>query len=304
MITRDPQVILTAVRNGQFQANAPASPRGVFMVEPNNFRLNEESARDNPYMDLRASIDPDRALEQYIDLLALIREVGIPVKSFTGDARTPDDIFPNNVFGTAPGRFIVGRMLHPNRQLEAQRQDIRAYFQGLGYKTVDLSGDDCVAELTGPLVIDRARRLGFCGMTPRVNDAGVLAMHKAFDLLYTLQFDLASSEYHTNVVLSVLAGRACVLHAASVSDPRIARMLSVIYGGRVLQLSDAEKASYAGNCIALSQHDLFMSQAAADSLEKTNRALLETWGFRIHSARLDEIEKAGGSLRCMVAEIY
>jgi len=304
MITRDPQIIIDAVRTGQLQANAPASPRGVLMVEPNNFRLNEESARDNQYMDLRVTTDPDKALEQYIDLLALIREAGIPVKSFAGDSRTPDDVFPNNVFGTAPGRFIVGRMLHPNRQLEAQRQDIRAYFQGQGYKTIDLSADECVAELTGPLVIDRARRLGFCGMTPRVNDAGVRAMHKAFDLLYTLQFDLAGSEYHTNVVLSILAGRACVVHAGSMADPRIPRTLSGIYGGRVLYLNDAEKASFAGNCIALTQHDLFMSQAAADSLQKTNRALLQTWGFRIHSARLDEIEKAGGSLRCMVAEIY
>lgn len=304
MITRDPQATLDAVRTGQVPANAPALPRGVFMIEPHNFRLNEESASDNQYMNLTVSTDTDRALEQYIDLLTLIRDAGIFVKSFAGDPRTPEDVFPNNVFGTAPGRLIVGHMLHPTRQLESQRQDIRAYFQGQGYKTIDLSEQDCVAELTGPLVIDRSRKLGFCGMTPRVNDAGVVAMHKAFDLCHTLQFQLAEGEYHTNVVLSILAGRACVVHAGSVADPRVTRTLSGIYGGRVLYLDDTEKASFAGNCIALTQHDLFMSQAAADSLQKTNRALLDTWGFRIHCAQLDEIEKAGGSLRCMVAEIY
>jgi N-dimethylarginine dimethylaminohydrolase len=43
---------------------------------------------------------------------------------------------------------------------------------------------------------------------------------------------------------------------------------------------------------------------AADALRSANRAKLESWGFRIHSTELDELEKAGGSLRCMVAKIF
>lgn len=274
------------------------------MVEPINFALSEETARDNRYMDPGKSADPDRALEQYVNLLALIRRAGVPVKSFPGDPRAPDNVFPNNVFATAPGRFIVGHMLHPQRQREAGRRDIREYFAAMDYTTVDLSVKDCVAELTGPLVIDRARRLGFCGMTARVNEAGLAAMHEAFALRHTLQFDLKESEYHTNVVMSVLAGRACVLHAKSFVDPTIPRAIANIYGGRALYLGQAEKDAFAGNCIALTMHGVFMSQTAADALQLGNRALLESWGFRIHSTALDEIEKAGGSLRCMVAEIF
>jgi hypothetical protein len=304
MITRDPQAILDALAAGGIPANSSAVAKGVFMVEPVNFSLSEETARDNRYMDLAKSADPDRALEQYVNLLALIRRAGVPVKSFPGAAETPDNVFPNNVFATAPGRFIVGHMLHPQRQREASRRDIREYFAAMDYTIFDLSVQDCVAELTGPLVIDRARRLGFCGMTGRVNEAGLAAMHEAFALRHTLQFDLRESEYHTNVVLSVLAGRACVLHAKSFVDPTIPWAIANIYGGRVLYLDQAEKDAFAGNCIALTPHDVFMSQTAADALQLENRALLESWGFRIHSTVLDEIEKAGGSLRCMVAEIF
>ena len=39
-------------------------------------------------------------------------------------------------------------------------------------------------------------------------------------------------------------------------------------------------------------------------LRPANRSLLETAGFRIRSVPLEEIEKAGGSLRCCVAEIF
>ncbi len=295
---------MEALRDDKVPANSPAVPKGVFMVEPVNFRFSTDSASDNRYMHPAAGIDQDRALEQYLGLVQAIRGAGIPVKSFAGDPNTPEDVFPNNVFGTSPGRFVIGRMLHPSRQKEAQHQGIRSYFRGQGYQEYDLSVEDCVAELTGPLVIDRLRRLGFCGMSGRVDEAGLAAMHAAFNLRHTLYFDLVPGEYHTNVVMSVLAGRACVVHPESIADPKIVRALDAIYPDRILYLDDAEKQAFAGNCIALTYKDLFMSQTAADALQRRSRGLLESWGFRIHSHKLDEIEKAGGSLRCMVAEIY
>ena len=304
MITRSTHWFLDELESGHIYADAPAVPRGVFMVEPVNFHVSSETALDNRYMDPTQSADSDRALEQYVLLCSLIRSVGIPVKSFSGDERTPDDVFPNNVFATAPGKLIIGHMAHPQRQVETKRQDIRDHFIGQGYQVVDLSTQDCIAELTGAMVIDRARRLGFCGMTRRVNDAGVRAMHKAFGLRGTLQFDLRDAEYHTNMVLSILAGRACVIHADSFVDPRVPRTIAGVYGSRVLYLDDDEKNAFAGNCIALTHHDLFMSQRAVDGLRPQNRSLLESWGFWIHATKLDEIEKAGGSLRCMVAEIF
>ncbi|HLF29759.1 MAG TPA: arginine deiminase-related protein [Xanthomonadales bacterium] len=304
MITSDPRRTLMESRVGRLPADYPATPQGVMMIEPVNFRLSEDSARDNHYMDLSRAVDPDRALDQYIDLIGIIRDAGIPVKSFAGDPSFPDSVFPNNVFGTAPKRFIIGHMLHASRQQEGARKDIRAWFEGMDYQAIDLSVENCIAELTGPLIIDRARRIGYCGMTERVDEAGLRAMHKAFGLVHTLYFDLLPGEYHTNVVMSVLAGRACVLHAPTFADPNVPRELAGVYDGKMLYLDDAEKAAFAGNCIALTQHDLFMSRTAANALRPKNRALLDAWGFRLHTAELDEIEKAGGSLRCMVAEIF
>jgi len=47
-----------------------------------------------------------------------------------------------------------------------------------------------------------------------------------------------------------------------------------------------------------------MSQTAVDALAPEKLARLEEWGFRIHAVELDEIEKAGGSLRCCIGEIF
>jgi len=47
-----------------------------------------------------------------------------------------------------------------------------------------------------------------------------------------------------------------------------------------------------------------MSQTGVDALRISSLKILEAWGFKLHSTQLDEIEKAGGSLRCMLAEIF
>jgi N-dimethylarginine dimethylaminohydrolase len=47
-----------------------------------------------------------------------------------------------------------------------------------------------------------------------------------------------------------------------------------------------------------------MSQTALEGLSPLNQHKLADIGFRIHGVELDELEKAGGSLRCLIAEIY
>src|SRR5690606_19883847 len=125
---------------------------------------------------------------------------------------------------------IVGRMRHGVRRREALREDIRGFFRDVcGYREVDLSAQPHPCELTGALVIDRARGLGFCGLSERCDEAGARLMHEAFGLRATLLFELAPGEYHANVVLAVLAGRALVVAADGFADPRVVQALASLY---------------------------------------------------------------------------
>lgn len=283
---------------------APACARAAFLITPLGFRLAEQSASDNRYMAMDQGVDANAALAEHAGLARRISAV-LPTVCFPGDAATPDAVFPNNVFATAPGRSIIGRMRHPVRQREAQRPDIRGFFRGVaGYEEIDLSTLDGVAELTGSLVIDRARGIGYCGLGERCDAAGAAAMHAAFGLELTFCFDLAAGEYHTNVVMSVLAGRALLIAPDGFADAAVAAAIAQAYAPRSLLLSPAQKADYAGNCIALSEDTVWFSTRAAASLRPEQKAALADWGFRVETVPLAEIEKAGGSLRCCVGEIY
>jgi hypothetical protein len=191
------------------------------------------------------------------------------------------------------------------RQAEARRTDIRAFFRDmLGYEELDLAAQPGVCELTGSLVIDHRRRIGYCGLGERCDEAGARAMHAAFGLRATLLFDLAPGEYHTNVVLSVLAGRAAVIAADGFAEPAVPQAIAAFYAPHAIELAPAQKQAFAANCLALAPGAVWISSAGAQALSAAQREQIGGAGFSLRAVPLDEIEKAGGSLRCCVAEVY
>ncbi|MBD9479247.1 arginine deiminase-related protein [Pseudoxanthomonas sp. PXM02] len=307
MITRD-IAAFTAFARSLAPDFGPATARAAFLVSPDGFMRAEQSAQDNRYMADADDFDTGAALREHHALQRALAQ-DVPVVCFPGNEATPDAVFPNNVFATArvegAPRLIVGRMRHEVRQREAERGDIRGFFRDtLGYAEVDLSTQPHACELTGALVIDRARGIGFCGLSERCDEAGAARMHEAFGLRATLLFDLAPGEYHTNVLLAVLAGRAALVYPGGLDAPALVPALEALYPGGVVELTAAEQAAFAGNAIALAEGKVWMSRRAHETLRPTTMAGLEAVGFAVHRVALEAIEAGGGSLRCCVAEVF
>lgn len=317
MITRDIDAFLAHAR-GLAADFGPATARTAFLVAPDGFAHATESASDNRYMAGAGAFDASRALDEHRALQQAL-SAELPVLCFPGDPASPDGLFPNNVFATAradvhaaepaaqdqPPRLVVGRMRHPVRQAEASRADIRGFLRDvLGYEECDLSKQPHPCELTGSLVIDRARGIGFCGLSERCDEAGAALMHQAFGLRATLVFELAPGEYHTNVVLALLASRAALLWPAGFAAPAVPATIATLYAPHVAMVSAAEQAAYACNAITLSEERVWMSAGAHASLAGATLECLDQAGFEVGVVPMEAIEAAGGSLRCCVAEIY
>lgn len=305
MLVRDPEAFLAAWRQLPADDWGRATARGVMLMAPDGLASDAVTAADNRYMDTGTRIDGDRVQRQHRALAAALAG-SVPVWTFPGDPATPDATFLNNAFATAPGRLILGAMRYPERQRETERSDVRGFFRDvLGYRLVELPAEPgVVAELTGSLVIDRRRGVGFCGLGERCTLAGARAMHEAFGLRLTFAFDLAPGEYHTNVVMSVLAGRSLVLCGQGMADPAVPAALRQAYAGECIDLDPAEKNAFAGNCIAVTAGEVWLSAAAATALSPATQAVFTQRDWRLRPVELDEIEKAGGSLRCCVAEVF
>jgi len=306
-----PDVFFDAESFAHAQATVPlgidAHPvaKAALLVSPDGFRVSNETCSDNRYMRADHATDEARAHAQHAGLVRAIDRC-VPIVRFRGDPASPDAVFPNNVFATINGRLIVGAMRHPERRLEALRHDIPRFFRTrLGYAVHRLDHDPtCVAELTGALAIDRGRSVGYCGLSERCNESGALAMHEAFRLRRTFVFELAAGEYHTNVVLAVLASRLLLICRDGFADPRAADAIAATYAPQVVWLDQDEKLGFSGNAIALDSTTAWLSECGAESLRPASRSGIERSGMRIGAVPLDEIESAGGSLRCCVAEVF
>ncbi len=313
MITRDADAFLALAR-GCAPDFGPPTARAAFLVTPEGFARAEESAQDNRYMAAAGGYHCERALAEHRALQQAL-SADVPVFAFPGDPAAPDAVFPNNVFATARPdaraypqglpRLVIGRMRHTVRQREAARADIRAFFRELaGTTEVDLSQQPHPCELTGSLVIDRARGLGYCGLSERCDEEGARLMHEAFGLRATLLFELAPGEYHANVVLAVLAGRAVLLSPSGFADPAAADAIAALYAPHAVLLRPEQQAAFAANAIALAPGRVWMSGAAAASLDLEQGQALAAAGFALGRVPMAAIEAGGGSLRCCVAELF
>ena len=196
-------------------------------------------------------------------------------------------------------------MRHPVRQAEADRSDIIGFFRDvLNYRLIDLREQPGICELTGSLIIDRARNIAYCGLSDRCDEMGARAMMEAFGLKACLMFDLAQGEYHTNVVLTILANRGVIIAPEGFADIHVSDAIAKFYAPHAVVLSAREKNAFAANAITLNEDTVWMSQRAANSLSAANLLILEHAGFSVAAVDLWEIEKAGGSLRCCVGEIF
>jgi hypothetical protein len=202
------------------------------------------------------------------------------------------------------GGGVVDRMRHEIRQGEARREDIRAlFFAGvLDYAEIDLSVQAHPCELTGALVIDRARGLGFCGLSERCDEEGARLMHEASGLRATLLFELAPGEYHTTSVGRARRARAAIVCPQGIADPQWSTLLFSLYAPHVVRCAPAEHAPV-GNAIALSPGS-GMDERARQSCLGAGTPRPATWRrLRGRDGRTDAIE-AGAVARCCVGEIF
>ena len=116
--------------------------------------------------------------------------------------------------------------------------------------------------------------------------------------------------YHTNVLMNVGEALAVICaEAIPREDQRIAVIDSLENTGHnVVQLSFSQMDAFAGNMLELrsaaGKRVIAMSMQARDTLDDDQLRIIEA-NAKVVSAPIDKIESsAGGSVRCMLAEIH
>ena len=295
------------------------------MIRPTRFQSNPQTADSNAFQtqtDASPAEQQRSALTEFENLVSVLRGAGIEVHVFddTLEPHTPDSVFPNNwVSFHADGTVVLYPMEAENRRGERRLDVIERLDAELGFQVrqvVDLSHHEDAGhflEGTGSMVLDRANRVAYACLSSRthLDVLGDFAQRMDYDVVAFEALDRHGVPiYHTNVLMAIGEKLAVICDAAIARDDQRAAVLERLEstGHELVSLDFDQLESFAGNMLELRAADgvpvMAMSQRAWDSLSAEQQAKMEANG-RVVTAAIDDIEdSAGGSVRCMLAEIH
>jgi len=296
------------------------------MIRPAAFGANDVTRPSNRFQSAGPGDDPAEvariAVAEFDALAARLKLAGITVHAFAGRTTStlPDEVFPNNWISThADGTVVLYPLMAWNRRPERRRDVVDELQQhASGYRIerlIDLSDLEqrgLFLEGTGSLVLDRVNRVGYACLSPRthVEALKTFAERLGYGIVTVAARDRnGHAIYHTNVMLSI-GERFAVVCLAAIEEIeqryRILRRLEMS-GREVIEITLDQMHAFAGNLLELNGSKgsvIVLSERAAAALSETQRAALGRHGTLVRS-RIDTIEaRGGGSVRCMLAEIF
>ncbi|SMX88565.1 hypothetical protein BSP109_02304 [Brevibacterium sp. Mu109] len=305
------------------------APSRVVLIRPHFFSPNPATATDNAFQ-APASGDPAvlaRAARDEVTALArALAEVGVEATVFDDfTTTTPDSVFPNNWFSThSDGSVVLYPMYAPNRRAE-RRSDVLARLtdEFRVRRVIDYSvaeREEKFLEGTGAMVLDHDARVAYACRSRRLSPEVFRDFCRERGYQPVL-FDAADHRgvpvYHTNVLMSVGTELAIVGSGMIRDDRQRAEVLGRLReaGKTLVEITEQQVGRFAGNCIELTgggltgvqaqragsgaQHLAMSSTAHAAFSEEQLARIAEH--ASVLAVPVPTIERAGGSVRCMIA---
>ncbi|MGJ8549789.1 citrulline utilization hydrolase CtlX [Winogradskyella wichelsiae] len=299
----------------------------ILMIRPINFRMNEQTAINNYFqeeLDLKNAEINAKAQNEFDAFVEKLRAVGINVIVEEDDKTndTPDSIFPNNwVSFHSNGDVAKYPMFAENRRRE-RRNEVFIRLEEEGFlieNVVDYTSaehEGFFLEGTGSVILDRVNRKAYCALSPRADEELFIEFCEDFEyspVIFTAYQSVEDKRlpiYHTNVMMCI-AEKFAVICLDSIDDKKerkgVVKHLRQD-GKEIISITEAQMHSFAGNMLQLQGENdkrfLVMSEAAHNSLTKSQINNIEKF-CAIISSSLETIETCGGgSARCMMAEVF
>jgi hypothetical protein len=297
----------------------------VLMIRPVRFQSNPLTAASNLFQGRNESLPEQQQIDaaaEFDGLAAALEAGGITVVQVddTTEPHTPDAIFPNNwVSFHADGTVVLYPMEASNRRTERRQDIIDTLANQYGFQVreiVDFSHheqDGRFLEGTGSLVLDRVNRIAYACLSSRthLDVLGEFAQRLDYEVVAFDAVDRNGTPiYHTNVLMNVGEELAVICEEAIARDDQREAVIQSLEdsGHQVLTLTFGQMDSFAGNMLELrsssGQRIIAMSEQARESLTESQLETISAYA-QIISAPIENIESsAGGSVRCMLAEIH
>lgn len=300
----------------------------ILMIEPVDFRFNEETAVNNFFqnnLDESAESIQEKALAEFKGMVTKLREHGVNVVVLqdTPNPHTPDSIFPNNWISFHENKMIaLYPMFAQNRRVERREDEVLELLGEKGFDAEEIMDytsaeeDEIFLEGTGSFILDRVNQIAYAAISPRTDEELFLEFCEDFEYMPII-FEANQTVdgervqiYHTNVMMCV-ADEYAIVCLDTIDDKsekkNVVENLKTT-GKEIIGITEEQMKKFAGNMLQVggmgAAKFLVMSQTAYNSLTTEQIQTIEKYN-PIIAVDINTIETlGGGSARCMMAEVF
>ena len=264
--------------------------RRYLTVRPDHFRV---QYRINPFMDLDSQPLAGRALEQWHDLLATLRDAGADVEVVEARSDAPDMVYAMNLglafAGTSGARVALSHMRYAERRMETVSAG--TWFAGAGFAPTYVGADGVGAhfEAGDAFPFDGGLLVGY---GPRTEKLALKHLASEFDLRVHGLALTSGAMYHLDLAFCPLDARRALVCPTAFDEPSRRALLDLV-PEPILVTEEEALATFCTNSVVFGR--TVVMPACPDRV----RSELERAGFRVVVVDVSEFHKGGGSVRCL-----
>lgn len=285
------------------------STSSILMIRPTTAASNPETQPSN---DFQSKITPPDALtsiqSEFDQVITLLSNQGVQIKLIndTPTPATPDAHFPNNWFSTHENQtHVLYPMLAPSRQAEFKPTPTE-FLSNHYPNQIDLRKFPPL-EGTGSLVLDRINRHAFAALSPRTSVTTLSHWAQTLDYSFT-SFQTQNNIYHTNVMMAIGSSWAVITPEVIPNPEDQLEIYANLDSRQIIEITPDQMSQFAGNMIELTSSSgeplIIISTSAQRALKAHQIKQLEGHGTLV-PCPIPIIEQiGGGSIRCMIAELF
>jgi N-dimethylarginine dimethylaminohydrolase len=259
--------------------------RKYLMCRPEHFRVDYAI---NPWMDVTAPVDTERALAQWDGLVDTIRAAGAEVEVIAQRPDTPDMVYAMN-YGILDGDHVaITAFRHPERRPETESAEW--WFGEAGLRTTRIADTGVGSFEAGDAFLFGDTLLVADG--PRTDRGAHDVLARTFDVSVTPVGITSPWMYHLDLSFCPLDQRRAIV-APWAWDAQSWRRVAALVPEPLI-IDEDEANTFCANSIVVDETVIMPAGVPVRVARQ-----LEAWGFSVAEVAVDELHKGGGSVRCM-----
>ena len=259
--------------------------RRYLMCRPEHFRVDYAI---NPWMDVDAPVDRERALEQWDALVATLESVGAEVERIAQVPDAPDMVYAMN-YGVLDGdHAVVTRFRHRERDPEVEAAEW--WFGEAGMRTTRMADAGVGSFEAGDAFLVGDSLLVAHG--PRTDLATHDVLRRALGVRVVPVAITHPALYHLDLSFCPLDETRAIVAPAAWDAAGRATVAGLV--PQPLVIDEDEAFTFCANSVVVG--DVVVMP---DGVPPRVARQLESWGFSVVTVDVSELHKGGGSIRCM-----